>query len=345
MVDRRRRQRSRDAQPRSRASQRPTRHGHSDAPAQRPATASSARGASRYTSSSWSTVRSQPNVAACSTAPLASSARRSPSSSRSPARGPTARGRDPSRAGRSRRPPPSRAARRRRRRRPASRTPAPPEQPARTTRCRRGRRPGRRCGTSRRAGSAGCGRSKRTTSAMPEPLRQPLQRLGFAQPGTARATDDGHDQRGRRSGRSASSRATARSRTSGALSGWMRPTNSSRCASGAMPSSARSRRAGQAPGAELLEVHAGRHHRHLAGRRRTGRPAAAPPRRCSRPAGRRPPPPAPHRSRDLPAPGCPPWRATGSSPGPSCAWCARAAPATGRRRAIRPDRSASSASG
>ena len=75
-----------------------------------------------------------------------------------------------------------------------------------------------------------------------ELLGQLGERLGVLEPGAGGAADDRDDQpRAQRGGLASSSTATARSITSGAFSGWIRPTNSSTVASAGSPSRARAR--------------------------------------------------------------------------------------------------------
>ena len=150
--------------------------------------------------------------------------------------------------------------RRRPRRRPACRSPAPRRRPGRRTRCRTVRRPAWRRSTSGRARSWATGGTNRTTSSRPSWAASCGQRLGVLEAAAGRAADDRDDESRRAApGSAPSSSATARSSTSGALSGWIRPAKSSTSASAGRPSSA--------PDGGLV-VRAGRRR----GRRRGGPP-------------------------------------------------------------------------
>ena len=132
----------------------------------------------------------------------------------------------------------------------------------------------RRCRARRPASAAARGASR------PEPLGPP--------------TTGTRSRRAQRRVARPAAAAAARSSTSGALSGWIRPTNSSTTASCGQADARGGRRRGRR--AEPVEVDAGRDDlRPGPGRRRTGRPAGGPRRRCWRSAGRPRRRPAPRR--------------------------------------------------
>ena len=155
-----------------------------------------------------------------------------------------------------------RSARRRQRRRPGCRWPGPRRRPARRTRCRTARRPG---SPRRTTGPARPGRPAARTGprrSRPSSAASWASDSGCSSPEPDGPPTTGTTRRERSSGPS-SSTATARSSTSGAFSGWIRPANSSTCASAGQPE----RGPGLAPGP------AGGRRR---GRRRGGRPRPAP---------------------------------------------------------------------
>ena len=134
------------------------------------------------------------------------------------------------------------AGRRRRRPRRGSRTPAPRRRPARTTPSATAPRRGRPRGTSRPARVLGTGGTNRTWALMPSPSASSCSPRGCARPDPhgppSTATTSSPAQCGCR----ASSSAAALTSTSGALSGWIRPTKSSTLASWGSPTAARAAR-------------------------------------------------------------------------------------------------------
>ena len=200
------------------------------------------------------------------------------------------------------------AARRRRPRRPACRRPAPRGRPGRTTRCTTARTTS--VGRAVPVGELGLRRpAARTAPRRRCRARRPAAASdsGWSSPVPDGPPTTGDDQPVERSaGSRSSSAATARSSTSGAFSGWIRPTNSSTAASAASPSRARGRPP-RSPGGTASRSTPGWT---TVDPGRVGvvqlDQLAWPPRRCWRPAGRRPRRPAPRRSPGRPARGCRP---------------------------------------
>ena len=158
------------------------------------------------------------------------------------------------------------AGRRRPRRRRGCRRPAPRRRPARTTPSAKAPPRGRRRGTSRPARPRGTGGTNRTWALMPSPSASSCEPARVGQARSGRAAEDRHDELARPvAGGDPSSSAAALTSTSGALSGWIRPTNSSTLASWGSPTAARAART--SPGREQRQVHPGRHDDHLVGLR------------------------------------------------------------------------------
>ena len=103
---------------------------------------------------------------------------------------------------------------------------------------------------------AGHGRGEAHLRADPQPGSKVLESVGVCQPRPAGAPEHGHDELAPPVRVRASRSAAAATRTSGALSGWMRPTNSSTLASCGSPTSAR---AALVARGEQRQVDAGRH--------------------------------------------------------------------------------------
>ena len=121
--------------------------------------------------------------------------------------------------------------RRRRRRRPGCRSPGPRRRPGRTTRCTTARRPAVAAAYHRASSACGDRRHEPhhvVDAELGRPAR-PAPRGARARCPDGPPTTGTTSREPQRRARARAARATARSSTSGALSGWIRPANSSTC--------------------------------------------------------------------------------------------------------------------